>query len=83
MDYKITIEKLAVKFIKKQTKQEQKRLYTAIESLPCGDVKSIQGFKGFYRLRVGDFRIIYKIDNDKYIICVVDAGNRGQIYKKY
>lgn len=83
MEYKITIEKLAVKFIKKQIKQEQIRLYTAIENLPNGDIKSVQGYKGFYRLRVGDFRIIYKIDNNKYIICVVDAGNRGQIYKKY
>lgn len=36
-----------------------------------------------YRLRVGDFRIIFTIDNGQYIICVIDIGNRGQIYKGY
>ena len=39
--------------------------------------------KGFKRLRVGDYRIIYQIENDKLIVRVVDAGNRGQIYNYY
>ncbi len=38
---------------------------------------------GLYRLRVGDYRIIYKVNNNELIICVIDAGNRGQIYSKY
>lgn len=83
MAYKIIVEKLALKFIKKQSKQEQLRIYKAIEKLPGGDTKPVQGHKGFYRLRVGDYRIIYTIDNGQYIICIVDAGNRGNIYKRY
>lgn len=83
MKYKIVVEKPAFKFIKKQTKQEQIRIYQAIENLPNGDTKPVQGHKGYYRLRVGDFRIIYTIDNGEYIICIIDAGNRGDIYKKY
>lgn len=83
MKYKIIVEKPASKFIKKQTKQEQNRILTAIEDLPDGDTKPVQGHKGFYRLRVGDFRIVYTINNGQYIICVVDIGNRGQIYKRY
>lgn len=83
MEYKIIVEKSALKFIKKQAKQEQLRIYNAIEKLPDGDTKPIQGHKGFYRLRVGDYRIIYTIDNGQLIICIVDAGNRGDIYKRY
>lgn len=83
MVYKIIVEKSALKFIKKQAKQEQLRIYNAIEKLPNGDTKPVQGHKGFYRLRVGDYRIIYTIDNGQYIICIVDAGNRGDIYKRY
>lgn len=83
MKYEILIEKPALKYIKKQNKQEQERILKAIYKLPDGDTKPVQGHKGFYRLRVGECRIIYTIDNGKYIICVVDAGNRGDVYKRY
>lgn len=83
MNYEIVIEKLALKYIKKQTKQEQERILRAIKALPNGDTKSIQGHKGFYRLRVGVCRIIYTIDHGKFVICIIDAGNRGEIYKRY
>ena len=48
-------------------------------------VKPIKGKKnkGLYRLRVGDYTIIYSVDNGKLIVYVVDAGNRGDIYKRY
>lgn len=32
-------------------------------------------YDGYFRLRVGDYRIIYTLDNGKLIICVIDAGN--------
>ncbi len=57
-----------------------------IEKLPEGnDIKELKGKRGrgLYRLRVGDYRIIYTIDNGKLIIHVIDAGNRGDIYKRY
>lgn len=34
-----------------------------------------------YRLRVGDFRILFEKNDKELIIVVIDAGNRGQIYK--
>lgn len=86
MKYTIIIEKLAEKFIVKLPKPEKERLLKAIYRLPEGsDIKQLKGknTKGMYRLRVGDYRVIYTIDNGKLIICVVDAGNRGQIYNKY
>ncbi len=43
----------------------------------------MRGHEQFFRLHVGDFRIIYTVDNGKLMICVVDAGNRGQIYRNY
>lgn len=86
MKYQIVIEKPAEKFIVKLPKPEKERVLRAIYALPEGaDIKPLKGKKGkgLYRLRVGDYRIIYSIDNGKLIICVIDAGNRGQIYKTY
>lgn len=84
MKYIIDIQKKAQKFIRKQSKENQQRLLNAIYNLPYeGDIKPLKGYLGLMRLRVGDFRVIYSVDNGQYIIYVIDAGNRGQIYNKY
>ena len=83
MKYKIEIDKKALKFIQKQQKDKRLLLLKAIYDLPSGDTKLMRGHKGLYRLRVGDYRVIYTIDNGKLVICVVDTGNRGDIYKRY
>lgn len=83
MNYKIIILKRARKFIEKQTTEIQKRILQAIKRLPDGDIKSLKGHNGIFRLRVNDIRIIYSVDNQTITITVIDAGNRGQVYKKY
>lgn len=86
MKYTIVIERLAEKFIVKLPKPEKERVLKAIYQLPEGnDIRELKGRKnkGLYRLRVGDYRIIYTIDNGKLIVCIIDAGNRGDIYKRY
>lgn len=83
MNYKIIILKRARKFIEKQTYEIQKRILQAIMKLPQGDIKLLRGHDGIYRLRVNDIRIIYSVDNQTITITVIDAGNRGQVYKKY
>ena len=82
--YKILIKKRAKKFIDKLPKNEKQRIVEALEGLPLnGDIKKMQNHDGLYRLRVGDYRIIYEIDNGELIIIVIDAGNRGEIYNRY
>lgn len=86
MSYTIVIEKLAEKFIMKLPKPEKERVLKAIYKLPSeGDIKQLKGKKsrGLLRLRVGDYRIIYAVDNGKLVVYVVDAGNRGEIYNRY
>lgn len=81
--YKVDISKHALKFIMKQPKQKQELILKAIRLLPEGDIKPLKGHNGVFRLRAGDYRIIYMIDNGQMTICVIDVGNRGQIYKRY
>ncbi len=74
----IRYSKQALKFLKKLDKPTIKRIISAIEMLPSGDVKKLKGKEG-YRLRVGDFRVIF--DKDGNVLYIIKIGNRGQVYK--
>ena len=58
MIYKIVIEKKPQKFIAKQDKSQQARIYNAIYKLPNGDVKKLQTKQDFYRYGMHIFLII-------------------------
>ena len=84
MKCRIVLEKPAEKFIVKLPQPEKKRVLRAISKLPYeGDIKRLQGEKshGLLRLRVGDYRVIYTIDDGLLVVCVTDAGNRGRSIK--
>ena len=85
---KIKYEKAAIKYLKGLQRSQRELILQAIEKLthhPAeGDIKPMNGYKdGRYRLRVGKYRVIYKyIDEyDIQILCVMDIGSRGDIYK--
>lgn len=82
--YKVVLKKRAKKFIDRLPQTEKKRLVSAIELLPKGEnIKPLKGYENLFRLRVGDYRVIYTIDNGELTIMVIDAGSRGDIYKRY
>ncbi len=82
--YRIIIKKKAKKFIEKLPMPDRKRIVEAIEQLPNGnDIKQMKGHDELLRLRIGEYRIIYTVDNGELTVYVIDAGNRGQIYNKY
>lgn len=82
MKYKIMIQKAAEKFLRKQSRKIQERLLDAIYKLPQGtDIKKLQG-QNMYRMRVGNMRILYTVDNVIKIISVEEIDNRGDVYKR-
>lgn len=54
MKYQIKYEKGCLKYVKRLSKNAQLRIVNAINQLPFGDVKKLQGIPDSYRLRVGD-----------------------------
>lgn len=52
----------------------------AVDPYRASNVKAMVGEDQF-RLRVGGFRIIYKLERNLLIVVVIDAGARGGIYK--
>ena len=60
-EYKIVIERPAEKFIVKLPRPEKERVLRAIAKLPNeGDIKKLKGHADLLRLRVGDYRIIFR-----------------------
>ena len=81
MRYRFIIDKKAEKFIRKQEERVQERLLKAIYKLPEGtDIKKLKGSE-FFRLRVGNYRVIYSVDDEIKVIMVENIDNRGDVYK--
>lgn len=82
--YTITFQKAALKFLRKQDKKTQQRLLLAINALPSGnDIKKLKGYESLYRMRVGDIRVLYTIDDIIKVIDIENIDNRGDVYKRY
>lgn len=45
------------------------------------DTKKLVGTENAYRTRVGTYRIVYEIEDDKLIVWILDVGHRSSIYK--
>ena len=78
----VEISPKAEKYFNSLDKPIQARIENALRKLahepPQGDIVSLSGKDGF-RLRVGKYRLLFDITDDKIII--YDIGLRGQIYK--
>lgn len=70
--------KRAAKAISRINNPFKQNIKEAIEKLPSGDVKKLQGYKNSYRLRVGDYRILFDMDGK---IEIIDVLPRGEAYK--
>jgi len=87
MTYKLLFLKEAVEEFKKLDKAIQRIIKEKLELLAQNpqalrnNIKPLkEEYKGLYRLRVGNYRVIYKVDNDQLIILVIRIGHRGNIY---
>ena len=72
MKYRIQILPIALRELAGLPKQDQKRVDARIQDLardplPPG-VQILRGYKGLFRLRIGDYRVLYKILKDKLVI---------------
>ncbi|NLN49083.1 MAG: type II toxin-antitoxin system RelE/ParE family toxin [Clostridiales bacterium] len=82
MKYKIVYENRCVKYLKKLGKNTQIRILKAINELPSGDVKKLKGTTDDYRLRIGQFRVVFNKDKEMLIINVLHIDTRGDVYNK-
>lgn len=85
MSYRIELRPAAVRALKKVDHQDRDRIRGAIALLgenprPPG-AKALHGRNGL-RVRVGNYRIIYTIDDDVLVVAVVTLGHRHDAYER-
>jgi len=84
--YKIIFKKKAAKSLNKLPHNVVKTIRERLEAVASDpyaehpNAKKLQGRDG-YRLRVGDWRIIYEIQNEQLVILVLKVAPRGEVYK--
>jgi mRNA interferase RelE/StbE len=63
----------------------QLRLRTHIDRLAANpipaDAKKLHGGEPYYRIRVGDYRVVYQVDGKQLVVVVVKIGHRKEIYR--
>lgn len=85
MTYRIEFAKPAVKQFKALPPQDQQRLKPKIDALaqeprPAGMVK-LSGEDDLYRIRVGDYRIVYTIKDTQLLVLVLKVRHRREVYR--
>ena len=85
MTYQIEFVKQAAKQFKALPELAQQRISPRIDALAIeprssGSVK-LTGAENLYRIRVGDYRIIYSIEDDLLVILVVKIAHRREVYR--
>tara|TARA_Y100000310_G_C20696429_1_gene826063 strand:- start:1909 stop:2160 length:252 start_codon:yes stop_codon:yes gene_type:complete len=81
--YETFLTNEAKKFLKKLNVKDQKRIISTLERCrvrPHSYVKKLVA-SPYFRLRVGDYRVILDIKGDKLLIIVIEIGHRKNIYK--
>jgi mRNA interferase RelE/StbE len=83
--YHLITKPAAEKQIAKLPTAIRKRIYAALDSLceqprPRG-CKKLKGEDNLWRIRVGDYRVVYTIEDDQLIVLVVRIAHRKDVYQ--
>ena len=83
--YSVELTRTAEKQLRRIAKRDRNRLVEAIQRLvdrprPHG-ARKLQGYDDVYRIRVGQYRVVYEVFEDRVIVIVLKVGHRKDIYK--
>ena len=86
MTYRVEVVPAAARALRKLDPAGRRRVQAAVELLaeqprPSG-AKKLVGGDGEWRVRTGDYRIVYEIHDGVLLVLVVAVGNRRDIYRR-
>ncbi|MDW7728341.1 MAG: type II toxin-antitoxin system RelE/ParE family toxin [Candidatus Methanoperedens sp.] len=88
MNYKVEYTRKAKRDLKNLSLDVAQNIILSINSIksdPYSHVKKIKGTKShsLYTHRIGEYRVILSIEDERLLIIVIEAGHRNKIYRKY
>lgn len=86
MTYRVEFAAAALRQLRKLDRVAQRRVQAAVELLageprPSG-AKKLVGGDGEWRVRTGDYRIVYEIHDNVLVVLVIAVGHRREIYNR-
>ena len=83
--YHLEFTSSAARQLRKLPRDVQRRLAVAINGLeqeprPQG-IRKLSAEDGIYRIRVGDYRVLYQVNDKVLLVLVVSVGDRKDIYR--
>lgn len=86
MTYRVEVTPAALRQLRKLDPPARRRVQAAIELLadqprPSG-AKKLGGGEGEWRVRTGDYRIVYEVHDNVLLVLVVAVGHRREIYER-
>jgi mRNA interferase RelE/StbE len=84
--YELRFRPAALRQLRKLDSQIARRIKSTTETLrteprPPG-IKALTGQRGWLRIRVGDYRIVYEVRDSELVVLVIQIGHRSQVYDR-
>jgi len=85
MRYTLEFTASAAREFRALDRKKQRRISTKVSELandpfPAG-VRKFQGEEDHWRIRVGDYRVIYRVEKCRVVIVIVKIGHRREVYR--
>jgi len=86
MAYEVRLKPSPERALRKLPREMQRRIARRLDNLaddprPAGCEK-LAGAERLDRVRAGDYRIVYQVDDDMLVVLVVAIGHRGDMYRR-
>lgn len=84
MTYLVSIKQSAAKALEKIARDDQLRIIAAIDQLrdnPAAGSVLKGEFSGLRRIRVGNYRVVYEVQDQQLVVLVIRIGHRREVYR--
>jgi mRNA interferase RelE/StbE len=83
--WKVELSPAALRQVRRLDGQIRRRVLAAVTALatvqrPAG-IRALTGHSGLLRIKVGDYRVVYTVQDDKLVVLVVTPGHRRDVYR--